>query len=281
MVELEQQGAEAFFGEPEFDIDDLMQTERDGRGSVSVLELNGRAGQAGALLHVHALDARDALSRAARGRRHRQAEARVLLRRSASAVRRREQGAARRDREGRAPDSVEGRRHLLHHPEPQGHSRATSSASLAIACSTPCERSRPTTTRRSRRPHERFPKTAFYDVEETLTTLGIGEAFVTVLAPNGVPTPPFATRLIPPAARMGPLTDAEMAQRLASSAQVKEYATAIDRESARELLAKRVTPAADPAADAAAGSLQPAASAPAPHEPAVARQSPSRRPSRK
>ena len=39
---------------------------------------------------------------------------------------------------------------------------------------------------------------------------------------------------------MGPLTDAEMAQRLASSAQVKEYATAIDRESARELLAKRI-----------------------------------------
>src|SRR6185436_7133476 len=54
-----------------------------------------------------------------------------------------------------------------------------------------------------------FPKTSFYDIEETLTTLGIGDAFVTVLAPNGAPTPPFATRLIPPAARMGPLTDAE------------------------------------------------------------------------
>ena len=32
MVELEQQGALAFFGEPEFDLDDLLQTERDGRG---------------------------------------------------------------------------------------------------------------------------------------------------------------------------------------------------------------------------------------------------------
>src|SRR4029079_1441633 len=39
MVELEQQGAEAFFGEPEFNIDDLIQTERDGRGLVSILEL--------------------------------------------------------------------------------------------------------------------------------------------------------------------------------------------------------------------------------------------------
>jgi hypothetical protein len=105
-----------------------------------------------------------------------------------------------------------------------------------------------------------FPKTPFYDIEETLTTLGIGDAFVTVLAPNGAPTPPFATRMIPPAARMGPLTDAEMGQRLASSAQVKEYATPIDRESARELLAKRIaatTPAttdADPSQTAGAQS---------------------------
>jgi hypothetical protein len=89
-----------------------------------------------------------------------------------------------------------------------------------------------------------FPKTTFYDIEETLTTLGIGDAFVTVLSPNGSPTPPFATRLVPPAGRMGPLTDAEMGQRLSSSAQVKEYATSIDRESARELLAKRIEAAA-------------------------------------
>src|SRR6185312_10106886 len=40
MVELEQQGAGAFFGEPEFDLSDLLQTERDGSGLVSVLELS-------------------------------------------------------------------------------------------------------------------------------------------------------------------------------------------------------------------------------------------------
>ena len=38
MVELEQQGAQGFFGEPEFDLSDLMQ-QREGRGLVSVLEL--------------------------------------------------------------------------------------------------------------------------------------------------------------------------------------------------------------------------------------------------
>jgi hypothetical protein len=105
-----------------------------------------------------------------------------------------------------------------------------------------------------------FPKTKFYDIEETLTTLGIGEALVTVLSPSGVPTPPFATRLIPPASRMGPLTDDEMHQRLASSALVRKYATAVDRESAREMLTER----AAAGARAAQGEEDAAEAAPAP-----------------
>jgi hypothetical protein len=85
--------------------------------------------------------------------------------------------------------------------------------------------------------------TAFYDVEETLMTLGIGEALITVLGANGAPTPPFATRLIPPASRMGPLTDAELKPRLATP-QVRKYAAAVDRESAREQLSERASEAA-------------------------------------
>ena len=89
-----------------------------------------------------------------------------------------------------------------------------------------------------------FPNTPFYDVEETLTTLGIGEAFVTVLSPSGAPTPPFAVRMIPPGSRMGPLTAAEMQAQLAASTQVRHYAQAVDRESAREMLSGRMAPAA-------------------------------------
>jgi hypothetical protein len=85
-----------------------------------------------------------------------------------------------------------------------------------------------------------FPKTQFYDIEETLTTLGTGEALVTVLRPNGAPTPPFATRMIPPASSMSPLSDDELRKRIASSEQVRRYATDVDRESAREILAGRV-----------------------------------------
>jgi hypothetical protein len=104
-----------------------------------------------------------------------------------------------------------------------------------------------------------FPKTSFYDVEETLTTLGIGEAFITVLSPKGVPTQPFATRLIPPASKMAPLPGLD--QEIAKSQQVKKYSQMIDRESAREKLAARVVP--DAAASAESRTASPA-SQPAP-----------------
>ena len=87
-----------------------------------------------------------------------------------------------------------------------------------------------------------FPRTPHYEVERTLTSLGIGEALVTVLTPQGTPTMPFATRMIPPGSRMGPLTDAELGERLARSEQVKHYATAVDPDSARERLLARMAP---------------------------------------
>jgi DNA helicase HerA-like ATPase len=85
-----------------------------------------------------------------------------------------------------------------------------------------------------------FPRTAFYDLEETLTSLGIGEAVVTGLDARGVPTPVVATRLIPPVSRMGPLTPEELAAEVRESTLQEEYGTPVDRESAREMLAKRM-----------------------------------------
>jgi len=86
-----------------------------------------------------------------------------------------------------------------------------------------------------------FPKTAFYDLEETLTSLGIGEAVVTGLDARGAPTPVVAARLIPPASRMAPLTPEELQADIRESSLLAEYGTPVDRESARELLAERMT----------------------------------------
>ena len=246
MVELEQQGAESFFGEPEFDIDDLMQTERDGRGLVSILELSDVQDKP-ALFSTFMLwllaSLYNELPEVGDIEKPKLVfffdEAHLLFEGATKALLNEVEKVVRLIRSKGVgiffitqspkdiPADVLGQlgnrvQHALR------AFTADDDKALKAAART-------------------FPKTTFYDIEETLTTLGIGDALVTVLSPNGAPTPPFATRLIPPAARMGPLTDAEMAQRLSSSAQVKEYATAIDRESARELLAKRL------AADAAAG----------------------------
>jgi hypothetical protein len=121
-----------------------------------------------------------------------------------------------------------------------------------------------------------FPKTTFYDVEETLTTLGIGDALVTVLSPSGAPTPPFVCRMIPPSSRMGPLTDAELAAELARSEQVAEYATPVDRDSARERLAARAAADEGARADAADSDAQAARTTarPAPAARRAAREAP-------
>jgi hypothetical protein len=104
-----------------------------------------------------------------------------------------------------------------------------------------------------------FPKTAFYDLEETLTSLGIGEAAVTVLDARGAPTPVVATRLIPPCSRMAPLTPDELQADIRESDLLAEYGQAVDRESARELLAARMARIQAPTPAAPAPGSQPAA----------------------
>jgi hypothetical protein len=90
-----------------------------------------------------------------------------------------------------------------------------------------------------------FPRTEFYDLEQTLTSLGIGEAVVTALDARGVPTPVVATRLIPPSSRMAPLTPEELQADIRSSDLLAEYGNSVDRDSAREMLARRIEKTAE------------------------------------
>ena len=70
---------------------------------------------------------------------------------------------------------------------------------------------------------ENFPVTEFYNLEEDLTTLAIGEAFITVLNEKGVPTPVIKTMLAPPVSRMGILTDEELMLCVNKSPLFKKY----------------------------------------------------------
>jgi len=90
-----------------------------------------------------------------------------------------------------------------------------------------------------------FPKSDFYDLKALLTQLGIGEAAVTILSESGVPTPVVHTRLRPPASVMGPAENVDAAAK--ASPLYAKYGTRQDAQSARELLAARLdTEAATP-----------------------------------
>ncbi|MGV9266452.1 helicase HerA-like domain-containing protein [Kitasatospora sp. NPDC003701] len=83
-----------------------------------------------------------------------------------------------------------------------------------------------------------FPRSS-YDLSEVLTSLGTGEAVVTVLSEKGAPTPVAATRLRAPQSLMGPVEPAVLRAAVDASAVAARYRDAIDRESAYEKLAAR------------------------------------------
>lgn len=87
---------------------------------------------------------------------------------------------------------------------------------------------------------ENYPITEFYKIEELLTSLGIGEAAITVLSEKGNPTPLAATLLRAPASRMDILTDGEIVDLVNESDLVKKYNETIDRESAYEILSRKL-----------------------------------------
>ena len=245
MVELEAQGALAFFGEPEFELEDLLQVERDGRGLVTVLALADVQDKPAlfstfmmwmlARLYATLPEVGDVEQPKLMFFFD---EAHLLFNGASKAFLEQVQQVVRLVRSKGVgiffvtqspkdvpPDVLGQLGHRVQH---------------ALRAFTPDDEKALKAAART------FPKTAFYDVEETLTTLGIGEALVTVLGTNGAPTPPFATRLVPPASRMGPLTDAELGPRLAT-AQVRKYAKAVDRESASETLAAKSQTTREPA----------------------------------
>jgi len=87
---------------------------------------------------------------------------------------------------------------------------------------------------------QNYPITAYYDVAQLLTSLGIGEAFVTALSEKGNPTPLVQTLLRAPASRMDVLTASEISAITGRSKIIEKYNEVIDRESAYELLTEKI-----------------------------------------
>jgi DNA helicase HerA-like ATPase len=90
---------------------------------------------------------------------------------------------------------------------------------------------------------ENYPETEFYDVDELLTQIGIGEALVTMLNEKGIPTPLVHVMLNPPKSRMDVLTDTEVQNLVMSSRLASKYNQPIDTESAYEILNAKIAAA--------------------------------------
>ena len=261
LVTLEQDGADAFFGEPEFDPGDLIRTTPEGRGVVSLLEVADVMARprlyATFVLWLLA-ELFEALPEVGDQPRPRLAfffdEAHLLFADASDALMEQIERTARLIRSKgvgvyfvtQAPTDV---------PSPV-LSQLGHRVQHALRAFTPDDADALRKTART------FPVTEHYDVERTLTSLGIGEALVTVLGPNGTPTPLAAVRLVPPDSRMAPLEESELEARRSGSALATKYGAGIDRESAHELITARLAASRAAAASAATTATAPGAAAP-------------------
>ena len=239
LTELESQGAGAFFGEPAFDIHDLLRTAPDGRGVISILELSDvqdrprlfstflmwllaelyeelpeRGDLEKPLLVFFFDEAHYLFDDASKALTEQITQVVRLIRSKGIGIFFVTQTP--RDVPASVLEQLGNRvQHALRAFTPND------AKALKATVST-------------------FPTTSFYDLEETLTTLAIGEAVVSVLAESGSPAPVVACRMLPPASRMAPLAEAEFAAAVGSSPLAARLAQAVDRESAREMLASRI-----------------------------------------
>ncbi len=98
-----------------------------------------------------------------------------------------------------------------------------------------------------------YPVTQDYDLSAALTGLGTGEAIVTVLSEKGSPTPVAWTRIRAPRTLMAPASEATVSAAVAASPLLARYGQDVDRQSAYEMLTARLTPAGPSASAVPAG----------------------------
>ncbi|MEM9326061.1 MAG: helicase HerA-like domain-containing protein [Bacteroidota bacterium] len=239
LVELESQGADLFFGEKSFEVEDLVRTDRDGRGFINIIRLDDiqdrpklfstfmlcllseiyqKFPEEGDMdkpkLAIFIDEAHLVFSEASRALLDQLESIVKLIRSKAVGVFFCTQNPT------DIPDSVLSQLGLKVQHALRAFTAKDRKSIKMVA--------------------ENYPITEFYDVDQTLTQLGIGEAFVTVLNKKGIPTPLVHTLLRSPSSRMDILTNKERKEVLKSSRLIDEYNQVIDRESAHEILGKKL-----------------------------------------
>ena len=260
IVALQGQGADAFFGEPAFDVADLLRTAPDGRGVVSALELPGvqdRPALFSTFLMWLLAELFEVLPEVGDPQQPRLVfffdEAHLLFAdaskdflaevvRTVRLIRSKGVGIVFVTQSPKdVPADVLG--------------QLGSRVQHALRAFTPDDA-------KALRAAARTYPSSDYDLEQVLQQLGTGEAVVTVLSEEGTPTPVAWTRLYAPQASMAPAAPATVHALIATSPVAARYAQPVDRESAHELLGARMARAeSDRAAAQAAEQAQKEAAA--------------------
>ncbi|KDN83991.1 helicase HerA-like domain-containing protein [Kitasatospora cheerisanensis] len=232
---LENQGAAAFFGEPEFDTSDLLRTADDGRGLVSVLELpavQDRPRLFSTFLMWLLADLYQHLPEVGDLDRPKLVfffdEAHLLFKGASKAF---QEAITQTVRLIRSKGVG-----IFFVTQTPKDVPADVLAQLGNRVQHALRAYTPDDAKALKATVSTFPRSE-YDLAAVLTGLGTGEAVVTVLSEKGAPTPVAATRLRAPRSLMGPLPEGELAAAVGASGLNAKYRDAVDRESAYEKLA--------------------------------------------
>jgi uncharacterized protein len=244
VVELQQQGADVFFGEKSFEVDDLMRINDDGRGVVSVLRVtdlqdrpkmfstfmlqllaelyasNPEEGDLDKPKLVMFIDEAHLIFQEASKALLQQIETVIKLIRSKGI----------------------GIYFVTQNPmdvPASVLSQLGMKIQHALRAFTAVDR------KAIKQTAENYPETEFYKTESLITQLGIGEALVTMLNEKGVPTPLTHVMLRPPKSRMDILTDDEIDSIISNSKLIAKYNTPVDSNSAYEILNAKLEAAAE------------------------------------
>ncbi|SDK83490.1 hypothetical protein SAMN05421869_119110 [Nonomuraea jiangxiensis] len=238
LTNFEAQGAEAFFGEPEFDVRDLLRVTGDGQGTVSVLELpavQDRPQLFSTFLMWLLADLFQALPEVGDVDKPKLVfffdEAHLLFTGASKAFLQAIVQTVRLIRSKgvgvffvtQSPDDVP----------------ADVLAQLGARVQHAQRAFTPQDAKALKATVSTFPKSS-YDLERLLTELGIGEAVVTVLSETGAPTPVAWTRLRAPQTLMAPSGPDVIQRIVAASPLQRKYGTAVDRQSAYEILSAKL-----------------------------------------
>jgi len=243
VIELQQQGADIFFGEPSFEIDDLMRISDDGRGIISVLrvtDMQNRPKLFSTFMLQMLAELYATLPEAGDVDKPKLVlfidEAHLVFQEATSALLQQIETVIKLIR-----SKGVGIFFCTQNPQdiPAGIlSQLGLKVQHALRAFTAADR------KTIKQAAENYPETSYYKTETLLTQLGIGEALITALNEKGIPTPLVHTMLVPPRSRMDVLTDSEIDALVAKSKLVKKYADDEDRESACEILTSKLSEAA-------------------------------------